>query len=222
MRRFGGLDVAIANAGIHIEGALATMDPEKVERVLEVNLLGVWRTDRAVLSHVIERRGYLLNISSLSALVNVPLMGPYAASKAGVEALTNVLRMELASTGARVGCAYFGFIDTDLVRDAFAAPSARLMRQSLPSFVSQPAVNAIERAIARRSGTRVGAALRAGGIPGTRAAGAAVRTTGDGLPGARRVARPSPPGHPQPSENARADGRRRRGRAALRPSPDGP
>lgn len=157
MRRFGGLDVAIANAGIHIEGALATMDPEKVERVLEVNLLGVWRTDRPVLSHVIERRGYLLNISSLSALVNVPLMGPYAASKAGVEALTNVLRMELASSGARVGCAYFGFIDTDLVRDAFAAPSARLMRQSLPSFVSQPAslstaVNAIERAIARRSG----------------------------------------------------------------------
>jgi len=68
--------VAIANAGIHVEGALATMDPEKVERVLEVNLLGVWRTDRAVLSHVIERRGYLLNISSLSALVNVPLMGP--------------------------------------------------------------------------------------------------------------------------------------------------
>jgi len=46
--------VRIANAGIHIEGALATMDPEKVERVLEVNLLGVWRTDRAVLSHVIE------------------------------------------------------------------------------------------------------------------------------------------------------------------------
>ncbi len=76
VRRFGGLDVAIANAGIHVEGALATMDPEKVERVLEVNLLGVWRTDRAVLSHVIERRGYLLNISSLSALVNVPLMGP--------------------------------------------------------------------------------------------------------------------------------------------------
>ena len=99
VRRFGGLDVAIANAGIHIEGALATMDPEKVESVLEVNLLGVWRTDRAVLSHVIERRGYLLNISSLSALVNVPLMGPYAASKAGVEALTNVLRMELASSG---------------------------------------------------------------------------------------------------------------------------
>ncbi len=156
VERFGGVDVAIANAGIHLEGSLITAPPERVERVLEVNLLGVWRTDRAVLPHVMARRGYLLNIASLSALVNVPLMGPYAASKAGVEALTNVLRAEVAPSGARVGCAYFGFIDTDLVRDSFAAPSAQAIMQSLPPFVRRPArldiaVDAIERAIERRA-----------------------------------------------------------------------
>jgi NAD(P)-dependent dehydrogenase (short-subunit alcohol dehydrogenase family) len=58
VERFGGIDVAIANAGIHFIGALASSPPEQVDRVLAVNLSGVWRTDRAVLPHLAERRGY--------------------------------------------------------------------------------------------------------------------------------------------------------------------
>ena len=129
---------------------------EQVERALEVNLMGVWRTDRAVLDEIVERRGYLLNIASLSAVSHTPLMGAYTASKAGVEALTDCLRVETAPTGARVGCAYFGFIDTDLVRASFAHPSTQALTATLPSFVSTPAplsdaVDAIERGIRRRS-----------------------------------------------------------------------
>jgi NAD(P)-dependent dehydrogenase (short-subunit alcohol dehydrogenase family) len=154
--RFGAIDVAIANAGISYIGLLATAPVDQVERTLEVNLLGVWRTNRAVIEHVVRRRGYLLNISSLSAISHSPLMGPYSASKAGVEALTDSLRAETAPTGARVGCAYFGFIDTDLVRASFAHPSTRIMTKALPSFISTPApltdaVDAIERGIRRRS-----------------------------------------------------------------------
>ncbi len=167
VERFGAIDVAIANAGISYIGRLATAPIAQVERALEVNLMGVWRTNRVVLEHVVARRGYLLNIASLAAASHTPLMGPYAASKAGVEALTDCLRAELAPTGARVGCAYFGFIDTDLVRASFAHPSSQILQDTLPSFISTPAplsdaVDAIERGVARRS-ARVWAPRYVGG-----------------------------------------------------------
>ncbi|MEX2194779.1 MAG: short-chain dehydrogenase/reductase [Thermoleophilaceae bacterium] len=157
VERFGGIDVAIANAGIHMIGALATAPVEHVERVMSVNLFGVWRTDRAVLPQIVERRGYLLNVASLAAAGHAPLMGPYAASKAGVEALTNSLRVETAPSGARVGCAYFGFIDTDLVRGSFEHPSTQAMEGMMPGFMRRSvpvsrAVDVIERGIERRSG----------------------------------------------------------------------
>lgn len=172
--RFGRIDVAIANAGIQFMGRMATMPREHFERTLEVNLFGTWRTDRAVLDEIVRNRGYLLNISSLSAASHTPLMGAYTASKAGVEAMTDALRVELAHTGARVGCAYFGFIDTDLVKASFAHPSTVGLTAMLPKFVAQPAplplaVDAIERGVARRSARIwaprfVGAALALRGI----------------------------------------------------------
>jgi NAD(P)-dependent dehydrogenase (short-subunit alcohol dehydrogenase family) len=154
--RFGGIDVAIANAGIQRSGAVLTADPRAIERTIEVNLLGVWRTDRAVLPHIIARKGYLLNIASLSAVSHAPLMSAYTASKAGVEAFTDALRVETAPTGARVGCAYFGFIDTDLVRGSFAQPSNQAMLKMLPGVIAKPArlseaIDAIEQGVERRS-----------------------------------------------------------------------
>jgi NAD(P)-dependent dehydrogenase (short-subunit alcohol dehydrogenase family) len=155
VRRFGGIDVAIANAGIHFVGALASAPVEQVERTLEVNLLGVWRTDRAVLPQLLERRGYLLNIASLAAASHAPMMAPYAAAKAGVEALSDSLRVELAGSGARVGCAYFGFIDTDLVRRAMSHPSSQALHRLLPPLARKvipvsAAAAAIERGVVRR------------------------------------------------------------------------
>lgn len=156
MDRFGAIDVAIANAGISFIGTLATAPVAQVERALEVNLMGVWRTNRAVIEQIVAQRGYLLNIASLSAISHTPLMGAYTASKAGVEAMTDCLRAETAATGARVGCAYFGFIDTDLVRASFAYPSTQGLTGSMPAFVARAAplsdaVDAIERGIRRRS-----------------------------------------------------------------------
>jgi NAD(P)-dependent dehydrogenase (short-subunit alcohol dehydrogenase family) len=156
VERFGAVDVAIANAGIAFADTLATAPLEHVERTLAVNLLGVWRTDRAVIRQIQERRGYLLNIASLAAIAHAPLMGAYTCAKAGVEALTDALRMESAPSGASVGCAYFGFIDTDLVRASFALPSTQAMTQNTPAFMRNPiplskAIDAIERGIERRS-----------------------------------------------------------------------
>jgi len=154
--RFGSIDVAIANAGLQFLGRMATMPRERFERTIEVNLLGVWRTDRAVLDEIVRNRGYLLNVASLAAASHAPLMGAYAASKAGVEAMTDALRVELSPSGARVGCAYFGFIDTDLVRGSFAHPSTQQLTSAMPSFVATPAplsqaIDAIERGVQRRS-----------------------------------------------------------------------
>ena len=156
VERFGAIDVAIANAGIAFTGPLATAPVEQVERTLAVNLLGVWRTDRAVIGQIVKQRGYLLNISSLSAISHGPMMGPYTTAKAGVDALSDALRQETLPSGAMVGCAYFGFLDTDLVRAAFAEPAAEALSGRLPSFIRNPAplskaIDAIERGIERRS-----------------------------------------------------------------------
>lgn len=156
VERFGGIDVGIANAGIAYTGPLATAPIEQVERTLAVNFLGVWRTDRALIAQIAKKQGYLLNISSLSAVAHAPLMGPYTAAKSGVEALTDALRMETAPSGAKVGCAYFGFIDTDLVRASFKQPSAEAMTGRMPGFMRNPAplskaIDAIERGIERRA-----------------------------------------------------------------------
>ncbi|HEU0249926.1 MAG TPA: SDR family oxidoreductase [Solirubrobacteraceae bacterium] len=156
VEHFGGIDVGIANAGIAYTGPLATAPIEQVERTLAVNFLGVWRTDRALISQITEKQGYLLNISSLSAVAHAPMMGPYTAAKSGVEALTDALRMETAPSGAKVGCAYFGFIDTDLVRASFKQPSAEAMTGRMPGFMRNPAplskaIDAIESGIERRA-----------------------------------------------------------------------
>jgi NAD(P)-dependent dehydrogenase (short-subunit alcohol dehydrogenase family) len=156
IERFGAIDVGIANAGVQFNGALATAPVEQIERVLSVNLLGVWRTDRALIEQITARRGYLLNISSLSAITHAPLLGAYSTAKAGVEALSDALRLETFPSGARVGCAYFGFIDTDLVRGGFAGRSGQAARSQMPGFIGRPApvskaIDAIEVGIERRS-----------------------------------------------------------------------
>jgi len=128
VERFGGIDVVMANAGIAPAGMTRSVDPRAFERTLEVNLMGVWRTVRSCLPHVIERQGYVLVVASLAAAVHGPGMSAYAASKAGAEAFADSLRVEVKHLGVDVGVAYFAFIDTDMVRGADAHPTLGDMR----------------------------------------------------------------------------------------------
>ncbi len=125
VERFGGIDVVVANAGIASYGSVLQVDPEAFQRVLDVNVLGVFHTVRATLPAVIDRRGYVLIVSSLAAYAAAPGLAPYNASKAGVEILANALRLEVAHHGVGVGSAHMSWIDTALVRDTKA---------DLPSF----------------------------------------------------------------------------------------
>ena len=136
---FGGLDVVIANAGITGPmQTVAAIEPGDFERVLEVNLLGVWRTVRAALPHVIERRGYVLPIASVAAAIHSPMIAAYVASKHGVEGFARSLRMEIAHTGTKVGVGYYSFIETDLVRNAVSNPTVNRALTAVPGFLSKP------------------------------------------------------------------------------------
>ncbi|MDT5254921.1 MAG: hypothetical protein QOD10_1, partial [Mycobacterium sp.] len=133
VERFGGIDVVVANAGIASYGSLLQVDPQAFKRVLDVNVLGVFHTVRATLPAVIERRGYVLIVSSLAAYTAAPGWAPYNAAKAGVEMLANALRLEVAHRGVSVGSAHMSWINTALVRDTKAdLPSFGEMLTKLP------------------------------------------------------------------------------------------
>jgi NAD(P)-dependent dehydrogenase (short-subunit alcohol dehydrogenase family) len=118
IEEYGGIDVAVANAGIASYGSVLAVDPETFARVIDVNVTGVFHTVRASLPSVVERRGYVLVVSSLAAFAAMPGMASYNASKAGVEHFANALRLEVRHLGVDVGCAHMSWVDTPLVRDA--------------------------------------------------------------------------------------------------------
>jgi NAD(P)-dependent dehydrogenase (short-subunit alcohol dehydrogenase family) len=115
--RFGGVDIVVANAGIAPTPApVRAMPADEWERVISVNLLGVYHTVRAGLDQIIARQGQAVLVSSVYAFVNGLLLSPYAVAKAGVEQLGRALRLELSAHGASATVAYFGFVDTEMVR----------------------------------------------------------------------------------------------------------
>ena len=132
VERFGAIDVVIANAGVSPAGMVRSIDPAAFERAIEINLLGVWRTVRAALPHVLERKGYVLVIASLSSVAYSAGMAAYTASKAGVEAFANALRLELAHHDVGVGVGYFSWIATDLVAGGDRHPAMGFARAKLP------------------------------------------------------------------------------------------
>lgn len=158
VHRHGGIDVVVANAGVAKFGTVQTMPEGEIERIIEVNLLGVWRTVRACLPHVIASpSGYVLVVASLQAIFHLPLSAAYNASKAGVEALANTLRVEIAHEGVRVGVAYLASFDTAMVRGALANPAVgaiyrrRAVRRALRRHHVADAGAGIVRGIEKRA-----------------------------------------------------------------------
>ncbi|MEN0133970.1 MAG: SDR family oxidoreductase [Rhodococcus sp. (in: high G+C Gram-positive bacteria)] len=118
--KFGGIDFVVANAGIASFGSVMQVDPATFKRVIDINILGVFYTVRAALPSVIDRKGYILVVSSLAAFAPAAGLAAYNASKAGVEHFANALRLEVAHRGVTVGSAHMSWIDTPLVQDAKA------------------------------------------------------------------------------------------------------
>jgi NAD(P)-dependent dehydrogenase (short-subunit alcohol dehydrogenase family) len=152
----GGLDAVVANAGIAAGGPLRSQDLRSWERVIEINLLGVMYTDRAALPHLERSGGYLLNIASTAAASRAAGMSAYCAAKAGVEALSDCLRIEMQPLGVEVGVAYFLFLDTDMVNDAerempiLQRAKAEMPRPFSRTYPLPPAIDEVAAAIAQR------------------------------------------------------------------------
>lgn len=133
IERFGGIDIVMANAGIATTGSLLAVDPQAFKTLIDVNVVGVFHTVRAALPSVIERRGYVLVVSSAAAYAASAGMVPYDTSKAAVEHFANALRLELTYRGVDVGSAHMLWIDTPMVRDGKAeSPAFREMLRRLP------------------------------------------------------------------------------------------
>ena len=137
----GRLDIAWANAGISAFGPVSALDPDTWRRVVDVNLLGAFETLRASLPAVTARRGHLAVTCSLASFSHQPGVSAYAASKAGLEALANALRIEVADQGVTVGTIHPGYVQTPLVLEQERDdPAYRRLRAALrpPFAVSVP------------------------------------------------------------------------------------
>jgi NAD(P)-dependent dehydrogenase (short-subunit alcohol dehydrogenase family) len=140
--RFGALDVVFANAGVSADppATIATIDPDEFERVVEVNLFGVWRTVRAALPHVVASRGHVLVTSSIYAFVNGAFNAPYAVSKAAVEQFVRALRVELAISHATAGVLYPGWVETAMTRGVLGGDEdlSRMRETLYPAALARP------------------------------------------------------------------------------------
>jgi len=124
-KHFGRIDVVIANAGIEIVAPMATLSPKSFDSLIDINLNGVWRTFKTGLPYVQQQKGYLMAISSMAAFVHSPLQSAYTASKAGVWAMCDSIRLELKHLGVGVGSVHPTFFKTPMVDQMHADPAAR-------------------------------------------------------------------------------------------------
>ena len=132
-QRLGGVDFVVANAGVVAYGTVRQADEMSFERVLDVNLNGVFRTLKHATPHLERSRGHAVVIASAMSFTPLAGFSAYAASKAGVEMLALAYRQEVAHLGVTVGIIHPGFIDTDLVRGLDAdLPAFQELRARLP------------------------------------------------------------------------------------------
>jgi NAD(P)-dependent dehydrogenase (short-subunit alcohol dehydrogenase family) len=96
------LDALVNNAGVVVTGPVEALDVGEWRRQLEVNLLGQVAVTRALLPALLAARGRVVNMSSISGRVAIPLLGPYAASKFALEGFNDALRREVEPHGVRV------------------------------------------------------------------------------------------------------------------------
>ena len=142
---YGMVDIAVANAGIATVSPLLEMSFDTWRAMMSINLDGVFLTLQHAARAMIatQTAGSIITMASVTALAGVPLVGHYAAAKAGVVSLTKTAALELRPTGIRVNAILPGFAETELVtanREQYGATAGvdfdSLIRQGQGGYVS--------------------------------------------------------------------------------------
>ncbi len=115
IKESGGLDVLVSNAGITRDGLIVRMKDKDWDDVVDINLKGTFRCAKTAAKIMLkQRRGRIINISSVVGVSGNPGQANYVASKAGVIGLSKSLAKELASRGITVNAVAPGYIETDM------------------------------------------------------------------------------------------------------------
>ncbi len=127
---FSRIDILVNNAGIVRDGLLLRMKEEDWERVIEIDLTGVFHCSKAAIRPMMRQRGgRIVNITSVIGIIGNSGQANYAAAKAGVIGLTKALAREVASRGITVNAVAPGFIETEMTQGLPAETKAELLRQ---------------------------------------------------------------------------------------------
>jgi NAD(P)-dependent dehydrogenase (short-subunit alcohol dehydrogenase family) len=130
--RHGAVSVLVNNAGIAMPGPFLETPEENFRKVIDVNLVGVFLTTQRAAKAMIENdiSGSIINMSSINAVVAIPAIPAYCASKGGVMQLTKAASLALAPHNIRVNAVGPGSIDTEMMAGVNANPEAMKMAMS--------------------------------------------------------------------------------------------
>jgi NAD(P)-dependent dehydrogenase (short-subunit alcohol dehydrogenase family) len=146
-----GLNGLVNNAGVAVAGPLEFVPLADFRAQLETNVVGMLAVTQAMLGPIRRARGRLVMVSSLSGRVGFPLIGPYCASKAAMEAMADTLRAELHAQGVSVSVVQPGPIETELVEESIAQAERRF--EGLPPLVMETYGSLMNAGLATARGT---------------------------------------------------------------------
>jgi NAD(P)-dependent dehydrogenase (short-subunit alcohol dehydrogenase family) len=116
LKRFGGIDVLVNAAGIIGNGTIENTTLEQWDTMMDVNLRSIFRLTQVTLPSIIERKGNIVNLSSVTGIRSFPNVLAYCVSKAGVDQLTHCAALELGPKGVRINAVDPGVVVTNLHR----------------------------------------------------------------------------------------------------------
>ena len=139
---FGSVDIVVANAGIVIANDFLDFSEEDFDKVIRVNLKGVFLTGQAAARQMVKQGtgGAIINMSSVQAVVAIPAITPYVAAKGGVNQLTKTMALALADKGIRVNAIGPGTINTEVMRSVVGDKEAmnKVMSRTPMGRIGEP------------------------------------------------------------------------------------
>jgi len=139
-RDAGPIEALINNAGIAIDGVLATMLPAQIEQLISINLTGTLLLTRLVTRRMVVRsRGNIISISSIIGLRGYSGLSAYSATKAGLDAMTRALARELGGRNIRVNSIAPGYLETEMTHGLDDEQRGQIVRRTPLGRLGTPA-----------------------------------------------------------------------------------